>query len=81
MKRFPIILAMLLAVSSFAFANNEVPETQYVEYSQENYEKWAKMVVKYNATQWMQDGEPTWAMWEIFCNLYPCTEFGESQEG
>ena len=54
--------------------------TDYIEYKWEAYEKWAEMVVKYNATQWMDDGNPTWAMFELFCEKYPCTDFWNCEE-
>ena len=38
------------------------------------------MVIKYNATQWMDDGNPTWAMFELFCEKYPCTDFYDCEE-
>lgn len=79
MKKFLIVL-MFALIGCSAFAESA---TDYIEYSQESYKKWAEMVIKYNATQWMDDGDPTWALWELFCEKYPCTEFyyEEKQNG
>ena len=47
MKRFLIVL-MLALIGYSAFAESA---TDYIEYSQDSYKEWAKMVIKYNATQ------------------------------
>ena len=80
MKKFLIVL-MFALIGCSAFAESAIAEsaTDYIEYSQESYKKWAEMVIKYNATQWMDDGDPTWALWELFCEKYPCTDFYEAE--
>ena len=74
MKKFLIVL-MFALIGYSAFAG----DATYIEYSQDSYKKWAEMVIKYNATQWMDDGNPTWAMFEPFCEKYPCTDFYEAE--
>lgn len=76
MKKFLIVL-MFALIGCSAFAESA---TDYIEYSWESYEEWVKMVIKYNATQWMDDGDPTWAMFELFCEKYPGTDFYDCEE-
>ena len=63
---------MFALMGCSAFAESA---TDYIEYSPDTYKKRAEMVIKPNATQWMDDGDPTWAMFELFCEKYPCTDF------
>lgn len=76
MKKFLIVL-MFALIGCSAFAESAI---DYIEYSQDTYTKWAELVIKYNATQWMDDGDPTWAMFELFCEKYPCTDFWGCEE-
>lgn len=76
MKKFLIVL-MFALIGYSAFAGDA---TDYIEYSQETYEKWVRMVIERNATQWMDNGDPTWAMFELFCEKYPCTDFWNCEE-
>lgn len=75
MKKFLIVL-MFALIGYSAFAGDA---TDYIEYNQYAYEEWCELVIKYNATQWMDDGDPTWALWELFCEKYPCTDFYEAE--
>lgn len=79
MKKFLIVL-MFALIGCSAFAESATDYIDYIEYSQDSYKEWAKMVIKYNATQWMDDGDPTWAMFELFCEKYPCTDFYDCEE-
>ncbi len=76
MKKFLIVL-MFALIGCSAFAESAI---DYIEYSQKSYEKWAEMVIKYNAIQWMDGGDPTWVMFELFCEKYPCTDFWGCEE-
>lgn len=78
MKKFLIVL-MFALIGCSAFAESATDYIDYIEYSQDSYKEWAEMVIKYNATQWMDDGNPTWAMFELFCEKYPCTDFYEAE--
>lgn len=76
MKKF-LIVSMFALIGCSAFAESA---TDYIEYSWESYEEWAKVVIKHNATQWMDNGDPTWAMFELFCEKYPGTDFYNCEE-